>query len=198
MPKDTSLAIVIHACGFDDENTICKVARARTEEVIRLSRLQGIENIIITGGVRFHSNSDWLAKLIGRYVTNRFWSPRKTRVPNLHILTNCFNSSTDTQAVLTEATANDLEELLVVSSYWHHWILRPMYNYWARRLGFHGKLTFLSPPKDPAGIKTILSYACYGLVFRLAFWSKTFPYLDRWLNSKQWIRKNCFPISGCD
>ncbi len=197
MSRDTPPVIALHACGFEDENTICQVARARAEEVIRLARLQEIGNIIITGGVRFRPDSAWLAKRIGQYIANRLGSPRDTRLPNLHILTNCFNSSTDTQAVITEAKANDLEEILVVSSYWHHWILRPMYDYWAHRLKFQVKLTFLSPVKDPAGARTILSYACYGLVFRLAFWSKTFPHLDRWLNSRQWVRKNRFPLSGC-
>lgn len=198
MPKDTPKAIALHACGFEDENTICQVARARAEEVIRLARLRGIEQIIITGGVRFRSGSVWLAELIRQNIFNNLFDPSEAQWPNLYILTNCFNSSTDTQAVITEAKANDIEEIAIVSSYWHHWVLQPMYGYWTRRLGFQGKLTFVSPSKDPAGIKTILAYACYSLVFHLAFRSKTFPRLDQWLNDKQWKRKDYFPVSGCD
>lgn len=191
-------AIALHACGFENESTICKVARARAEKAVRLSYLQGIDHVIITGGVRFRSGSAWLAELIRQYILNNVFDPGEVQWPNLQVLTNCFNSSTNTQAVITEAKANDFEKILVVSSYWHHWILRPMYGYWTHHLGFHGKLTFASPSKDPAGIKTILAYACYSLVFRLAFWSGTFPHLDQCLNDKQWKRKDYFPVSGCD
>lgn len=197
MLQKTSKVIALHACGFENESTICKVARARAEKAVRLSYLQGIDHVIITGGVRFRSGSAWLAELTSQFIFNKF-DPSDAQWPNLYILTNCFNSSTYTQAVLTEAQANDIEEIAVVSSYWHHWILRPMYGYWTNRLGFQGKLTFVSPPKDPAGIKTVLSYAFYSLIFRLAFWSRTFPRLDQWLNDRQWKRKDYFPVSGCD
>lgn len=197
MPPKTSKVIALHACGFENESTLCKVARARAEEAIHLSYLQGIEQVIITGGVRFRSGSAWLAELTSQFIFNKL-DPSDAQWPNLYILTNGFNSSTDTQAVLTEAQANDIEEITVVSSYWHHWILQPMYRYWTNRLGFPGKLTFVSPPKDLAGIKTIFAYACYSLIFQLAFWSGTFPRLNQWLNDRQWKRKDYFPVSGCD
>lgn len=193
----SSTAIALHACGYESKDKICKTARARAEVAARQAELRGARHVFVTSGVKH--GSKWLADLIAdnfKESLSKDFPP-----PSVHCLTNCFNSSTDTQMVLDNllVRAEAPEHLVVVSSYWHCWILRPLYTYWAwaPRDGFTGQIEFVHPKPDPAGIKTVLAYAFYALVFRASLKLGFFRILDDWLNVKQSARQDSFPISGC-
>ncbi|MBI2062342.1 MAG: hypothetical protein HYT64_01480 [Candidatus Yanofskybacteria bacterium] len=110
---------------------------------------------------------------------------------------NCYNSSTDTQNVLEICREQKVDKVIVVTSYWHNWMVRQMYS----RFNNTPRLTvnFAKPAsRDWAGLKTVIKYAIFGILVLLARLTGQFRRLDKFLNEKQKNRQEEFQEIGCD
>lgn len=159
--------------------------------------------VIITGGVPYEIGSLMLAQCGGDYFRSLF-SPIES-IPPIFYAENCFNSSTDTLEVLLMLSCNCTRQgkeknIIVVSSYWHNWVLKQTYKYWKRILEYSPPIIFTSPSKDIAGIKTIAIYVIFSVIIKLLniINFAAVDKFDRFLNKKQIRRKNGFPVLGCD
>lgn len=206
--KNKNTAVVIHACGFSSKDSICPVFQSRVEKAVQIikeldKKKTNHITVIITGGVPYEIGSLMLARCGGDYFKSLF-NPAES-IPPIFYAETCFNSSTDTLEVLLMLSCNCIRQdmkknIIVISSYWHNWILKQTYKYWKRILEYNPPIIFTSPSKDIAGIKTIAIYATLSAIMKLLniiSFAATDKF-DRFLNKKQVKRKDGFPVLGCD
>ena len=198
----SEIAIVVHACGFSSKEEICPVFKSRL--MMAKAELESLDKkdlaetiIIITGGVPFEKGSKILALCGGEYFASLFennQSPVPVFYPG-----ECFNSSTDTAGALFIAMCAGIsKKYIVVSSFWHNWILKQTYASWTGKIGYIPPISFISPNKDMAGYKTIITYASFAITMA----TLTVIGLNAWfyyfLYEKQIKRTDGFPVLGCD
>ena len=187
--------IAIHGCGFKNKNEICQVGKLRLETLSQFKK-EEVTNLIISGGVPYEKNSELLAKLMGQWIKKSGIQWR-----NIDYATNCFNSSTAVQNILSIAQQQKFDRLIVISSYWHLWALKPIYKYWGRELNFHSTIHPYHSHKNMdrylTSKQTRVFYFFYACLIRLAIWLHLFEPLDKFLSSTFSKRKNGYPVSGC-
>jgi hypothetical protein len=202
MPK---IAIAVHACGFKSEDKICKAFESRLIRVYEIACWLYAKRydfggykpfVIITGGVSYRAGSTLLARLGGDYL-EKILPPGAVLAYRIFYATDCYNSSTDTQNVLRICQKQGVEKLIVVTSYWHNWMVRQMY----RRFNTQPDLIveFARPTsRDGAGLKTIIKYTVFGSLVLASRMTGQFERLDNFLNRRQRIRQEGFQEAGCN
>jgi len=196
---EAKTAVAVHACGLESENKICKAFESRLDrmyELVRSLHAPKTDAIIIIAGGGICKNDSFL---LVHYVVDHFKkvSPERHSPYSVFYAVDGYNSSTDTRDVLKTCRHEGVEKLIVVTSYWHNWMVRQMYS----RFNNDPDLTveFASPAsRDGAGPKTIIKYAVAGLIVLAARLTGQFNRLDKFLNKKQEIRRKEFRETGCD
>lgn len=192
-------AIAVHACGFENKDEICLIAKSRLLTARGLAREYKAKDLIISGGVSYQSNSELLAHLMGQWIINNTFVNL-----NIHYAIDCFDSSTDVQNILSIAQEQQFANLVATSSLWHLLALKPLYRYWAKKLNYQGKINFA--PTDeaitrtyPVGVskKTVFFYSFYGLLIETTILFGLFKPLDKLLKHTFSKRKNGYPVTGC-
>lgn len=204
MPEKT--AIAVHACGFENLNEICEVAKSRLTEALNQAKKQNVNEIIISGGVPYQKGAELLAYSMGKWliekdVAKNFSTGQTKRSIRIYYATYCFDSSTDIQNILNIARTQQLDKIIAISSYWHLWVLEPLYVYWQKKLDFKGEVyvSFSNIIIDQylTSRKTRVFYFFYAGLVRLAIAVRLFDPLDKFLSSIFSKRKNGYPVSGC-
>lgn len=199
-------AIAVHACGFESKDEICQVAKSRLTEALNQARRQDVNDIIISGGVPYQKGGKLLAYsmskwLIEKDVAKNFSLGQTKRSPRIHYAINCFDSSTDIQNILNIARAQRFNKMVAISSYWHLWVLEPLYTYWQKKLDFKGEIyvSFSNIMIDQylTSRKTRVFYFFYAGLVRLVMAVRLFGPLDKLLRSVFINRRNGYPYSGC-
>ena len=198
--------IAVHACGFENENEICQVAKFRLTVAISKARKNNINNIIISGGPPYQKGSKLLAHLAGEWLITEdalrdFSGSQPKKVIQIHYAIDCFDSSTDIQNIIKIAKEKNFSSIFAISSYWHLWALKPLYKYWSRKLSYQGRIYILRSHKMLdryfTGKKIRIVYFFYAFLIKLALFSHLFEPLNNFLSSKLSKRKNGYPATGC-
>ena len=194
------VAIAVHACGFSSKEEICPAFKSRLRRAqLALIDLPPINKgeaiVIITGGVPYEKGARLLADLAGDYLSSLY---ARCKLPyDTFYAFACFNSSTDAQNVLEICREQKVKRLIVVTSYWHNWMVRQMYKVFNNRSGL--SIEFASPmSRDGAGIKTVVRYIVFSLLIFTSRIIGLFNWLDAKLNKSQVKRQKEFQEIGCD
>lgn len=146
--KKENTAVVIHACGFASRESLCPVFMSRIGKAIELilsdrgywnkQKDSNIKTTLITGGVSYESSSPTLAKCAGKefrfVLAGDFLVDGHREELSIFYAENCFNSSTDTKDALLICLGQKVDSIMVVSSYWHNWVLKQTYKRWMEKL----------------------------------------------------------------
>lgn len=197
--KDSSV-IAVHACGFSSPYTVCTTFCLRLEKATDLIKEMGPRNIMISGGVKYSVKYSYLLCHIGGVELKGILRSKHKIQDDLALYaSDCYNSSTDIQDFLRIAEEQGSHKIIVISSYWHHWALRPLYAYWIEKLEVGMAVKFVSPDHDCAGMKTKCFYLVYGFLIKLFLMVGLFGVFDRLINKLHSQRRiNGYPVSGCD
>lgn len=187
--------IAVHACGFENKDEICQVAKIRLQEATVCVWKNKIPNLIISGGVPYEKDGKLLAHLMKEYFG------KNTNMKSVHCATDCFDSSTDIQNIIKIAQERNFSKILAISSYWHLWALKPLYKYWVEQMNYQGEIGTLEVDhrldRYITGKKTRVFYFFYAGVIHLAIQVHFFKPLNKLLYSIFIKRKNGYPVSGC-
>jgi len=189
-------AIVVHACGFGSKEEICEIAKLRLDLATDCAGAEEESDIIISGGVPYQKGSRLLAHLMGEWLKNHMLNYR-----SINYAIDGFDSSTDVQNIIRIAQNRQFANLIIISSTWHLWVLKPLYRYWAKKLDYLGQISFraLNDEIDLCytSKKTVWFYSFYGLLVEMAIEFRLFKPLDKFLSSIFSKRKNGYPVTGC-
>jgi hypothetical protein len=151
--------------------------------------------VIITGGAGYKKDGMRLALCTAGHFKK--FSPEKHSPYSVFYAVDGYNSSTDTRNVLKICRHKGVEKVIVVTSYWHNWMVRQMYSRFNNNPGL--TVEFASPAsRDSAGLKTVIKYAVFGTLVWITRLTGQFNRLDKFLNEKQKIRQEGFQEVGCD
>ena len=186
-------AIAVHACGFSTSQGLCRITYDRLGNAMGISGKTDIKNFIVSGGPPYNKGKAPLAYLMRDYLK------KFSLKYHIYCATDCFNSSTDIQTILSIMREQNFNKLYAVSSFWHLWVLKPIYHYWIKKLNCNIdiKMCKVNNRSVKAGLKTVFTYFIYALLIKLSILFGVFSILDATINKLQSKRLNGYPISGC-
>ena len=180
--------IVVVACHFENQETICKTTRARLEAALQEP---DAKNAIwyTTGSVPYVSGSPLLSELMKKFLMEHGISKET-------IFTGAgYSTFSDAEAVMADiAFRFPRRRVVAVSSDWFWSSGIPVYGAEARRYGI--PISFIHVA-NTGGSYTHRFYCIYGYAVRLAFFFRMQKLLAVVLERLQSGRKNGFTWDGC-
>jgi uncharacterized SAM-binding protein YcdF (DUF218 family) len=180
-----SLTYIVIACHFASASELCQTTIARLLKALAVAKKT--DKIVVTGDVPYEPGTPTLGRLMSE------WLIGHGILPSLVII-HKGGVGTFSEARLVCASLKSAEEIVVISSPWHIFQAKPV---WERRALENKQTVRFISVQNTGGWVTWATYITLGLIIRGSILLRLERVLEDRFTDLQQKRRNGFKLNGC-